>query len=169
MQVQVHERGKRIAFYNLTFLGTVYFMPILGGYISTTHGWRSQFQIISAFLAPCVILMFFLVPETAYNRPAIFDTDLAPEEVLNELEERSNEARDAEAKDIGVPAGAEPVTSDSGETKKTFVEELRVYNGRFSDESFFKLLLAPFVLFLYPATIWSFLFQGSFITWVCCV
>lgn len=169
MQVQVHERGKRIAFYNLTFLGTVYFMPILGGYISTTHGWRSQFQIISAFLAPCVVLMFFLVPESAYNRPAIFDTDLTPAEAL---EERSDEERDAEAKETGVPVGAEPPTSvgsDSGEKKKTFVEELRVYNGRFSDESFFKLLLAPLVLFLYPATIWSFLFQGSFITWVCCV
>lgn len=151
-------------------------MPILGGYISTNHGWRSQFQIISAFLAPCVVLVFFLVPESAYNRPAIFDTDFSSEDNLSELEEtlgRSDEARavrDARAKEAQIPSGTEPVSSsssDSEEKKKTFVQELRLYNGRFSDESFFKLLLAPLVLFLYPATIWSFLFQGTFITWVC--
>lgn len=138
-------------------------MPILGGYISTTHGWRSQFQIISAFLVPCVILVFFLVPESAYNRPAIFDTDVASEDVLSALEE-SLARRDEGAKESGVVSD---VSLETAEKKKTFVEELRLYNGRFSDESFFKLLLTPLALFLYPATIWSFLFQGSFITWVC--
>lgn len=138
-------------------------MPILGGYISTTHGWRSQFQIISAFLVPCVILVFFLVPESAYNRPAIFDTDVASEDVLSALEE-SLARRDDGAKESGVVSD---VLLETAEKKKTFVEELRLYNGRFSDESFFKLLLTPLALFLYPATIWSFLFQGSFITWVC--
>lgn len=141
-------------------------MPILGGYISTTHGWRSQFQIISAFLVPCVILMFFLVPETAYNRPAIFDTDVASEDVLSALEE-SLARGDEGTKESGVVSAVSPGDSDTAEKKKTFVEELRLYNGRFSDESFFKLLLTPLALFLYPATIWSFLFQGSFITWVC--
>lgn len=152
-------------------------MPILGGYISTTHGWRSQFQIISAFLAPCVILIFFLVPESAYNRPAIFNTDFIAEDNVSELEESLGASGDAQAvrnageKESGIPSGTEPVVSgnsDGEEKKKTFTEDLRLYNGRFSDESFFKLLLAPLVLFLYPATIWSFLFQGSFITWVCC-
>lgn len=148
-------------------------MPILGGYISTTHGWRSQFQIISAFLAPCVILVFFLVPESAYNRPTIFNTDFASEDNVSELEEslEAQAVRDASAKESGIPSSTEPVVSsnsDTGEKKKTYTEDLRLYNGRFSDESFFKLLLAPLVLFVYPATFWAFLFQGSFITWVCC-
>lgn len=152
-------------------------MPILGGYISTTHGWRSQFQIISAFLAPCVILIFFLVPESAYNRPTVLNTDFASEDNMSELEESleafgdAQAVRDAGEKESGIPSGTEPVVSgnsDSEEKRKTFTEDLRLYNGRFSDESFFKLLLAPLVLFLYPATIWSFLFQGSFITWVSC-
>lgn len=151
-------------------------MPVLGGYISTKHGWRSQFQIISAFLGPCMVLVFLLVPESAYNRPAIFNTDYASGDNLSELEEeleKSNEVRtpqDAGAKEAQVLSGAEPISSDdsaSGEKKRTFVQELRVYNGRFSDESFFKLLLTPLALFFYPATIWAFLFQGSFITWVC--
>lgn len=124
-----------------------------------------------------MLLIFFLVPESAYNRPAIFNTDYASGDNLSELEEefeKSNEARavnSAEGKGTQVSSGAEPVSpndfANSGEEKKTFVQELKLYNGRFSDESFFKLLLTPLAVFFYPATIWAFLFQGSFITWVC--
>ncbi|KAA8903602.1 hypothetical protein FN846DRAFT_908060 [Sphaerosporella brunnea] len=58
----------------------------------------------------------------------------------------------------------QPATSAQTETKKKFLEELSLYNGRFSSEPLYKSLLAPFVLFLYPATLWSFLFQRTFIT-----
>ncbi|KAI5846616.1 major facilitator superfamily domain-containing protein [Morchella snyderi] len=169
----VHQRGKRIAFYNLSFLGSTYFMPVLGGYISMHHGWRAQFQIISAFLGPIVFLIFFLVPEHAYNRPAIFNTDYATEDNLSDLDEHLGQANAAvsgaaakEANTDTSEAAMEPVSpGDRAEVKKTFLQELKLYNGRFSDENFFKLLLSPLALFLYPATIWGFLFQGSFITW----
>jgi len=178
-------------------------MPVLGGLISTRHGWRSQFQIISAFLAPALILVILLVPEHAYNRPAIFNTDLHFAGDLDELDEQLGKANGANAEG-GMEAGEKLATSngeenegkiaggsglktggiategempiapsgegtivDLAEERKTWVQELRVYNGRFSDESFFKLIFAPFALFLYPATLWSFSFQGTFITWVC--
>ncbi|CUS08976.1 unnamed protein product [Tuber aestivum] len=204
----VHERGKRIAFYNLSFLGTTYFMPVLGGFISMRHGWRSQFQIISAFLAPALILVVLLVPEHAYNRPAIFDTDLHSGGDLSELDEalgRADAAKASEGRAVsgksatansteeekttkgegGVASGSdlksggiastsetpatlsdEPaIVAEPIEERKTWVQELKIYNGRFSDESFFKLIFAPFALFLYPTTLWSFSFQGTFITW----
>ncbi|PUU77106.1 major facilitator superfamily domain-containing protein [Tuber borchii] len=203
----VHQRGKRIAFYNLTFLGSTYFMPVLGGYISTRHGWRSQFQIISAFLGLVLIIVILLVPEHAYNRPAIFNTDLYSDGDLGELDdqlrkamgakteggmevdEKSATSNGAEQEGIATPereigsgsclksggitatvempivSSGEVTVADSSEERKTWVQELRVYNGRFSDESFFKLIFAPFALFLYPATLWAFSFQGTFITW----
>ncbi|RPA91821.1 MFS general substrate transporter [Choiromyces venosus 120613-1] len=205
----VHQRGKRIAFYNLTFLGSTYFTPVLGGFISTKHGWRSQFQIISAFLGPALILVILLVPEHAYNRPAIFNTDLGSVDNLSELDEqlaKTSSARTEQVVEVdeksatgngagvmrpdeGVASGSgskaggiasttetpgsltdEPaIVADSGEKRKTWVQELRVYNGRFSDESFFKLIFAPFALFLYPATLWAFSLQGTFITWTIAV
>jgi MFS family permease len=156
----VHQRGKRVAFYNLTFLGCTFFMPVLGGFISMRHGWRTQFQIISAFLVPVVVLVVLLVPEHVYNRPAIFNTDLHSEDNLGDLDEQL--ARVSELPSTGNPS----LTAGQVDKPKTFVQELKIYNGRFTDESFFKLLLAPFVLFLYPATLWAFSFQGTFITWV---
>ncbi|KAG0131090.1 major facilitator superfamily domain-containing protein [Tuber indicum] len=192
----VHQRGKRIAFYNLTFLGSTYFMPVLGGFISTRHGWRTQFQIISAFLGPVLILIILLVPEHAYNRPAIFDTDLHSTSDQSELDEqlgkndgagaegavgvgeKSATGNGAEEERTTLPEGVVSATetpatlnneaaivADSGEERKTWVQELKIYNGRFSDESFFKLIFTPFALFLYPATLWAFSFQGTFITW----
>lgn len=138
-------------------------MPVLGGYISMKHGWRSQFIIIASFLGPITVLVFFLVPEHMFNRPAIFDTDTASHENLQELSEvlggnvldEKTAARESVAENSTPPV----------EEKHTYVQQLRLYNGRFSNESFFRCILAPFVLLLYPATIWSFLFQGTFITW----
>lgn len=183
-------------------------MPVLGGFISTRHGWRSQFQIISAFLGPVLILVILLVPEHAYNRPAIFNTDLYSDGDLGELDdqlrkanaakteggmevyEKSATSNGAEQEGIATPereigsgsglksggttsavempiaSSGEGTLTDSSEERKTWVQELRIYNGRFSDESFFKLIFAPFVLFFYPATLWAFSFQGTFITWV---
>ncbi|KAA8894039.1 major facilitator superfamily domain-containing protein [Sphaerosporella brunnea] len=155
----VHQRGKRVALYNLSFLGCTYFMPVLGGYISVHHGWRAQFHIMAAFSGLSCLLAFFFVPEHAYNRPAIFDTDTSSRENLSELDQHL--ASGQEAKD----EAKQPVASARTEIKKTFLEELSLYNGRFSSEPVYRSLLAPFVLFLYPATLWSFLFQGTFITW----
>jgi hypothetical protein len=132
-------------------------MPVLGGYISTRHGWRAQFYIMAAFIGLSAILVFFLVPEHAFNRPAIFDTDTASSENLSELDQQL-------AVGAGQAEEKRPV-AETTEEKKTFLQELKLYNGHFSDESIVRCLLAPFVLFIYPATIWSFLFQGTFVTW----
>lgn len=126
------------------------------------HGWRTQFIIISCFLGPILVLAFFLMPEHVYNREDIYNTDVASEENLNVLNDRmaKEEVTDGEEKKF-----ADEVATEK-KIKKTWIQELKVYNGRYSDESFWKCLLSPFVLMLYPATIWSFLLQGTFITWV---
>jgi hypothetical protein len=49
--------------------------------------------------------------------------------------------------------------------KKTWVQELAVFTGRKTDESFWKLALRPFPLFLQPAFLWACLIQGTLIGW----
>ena len=159
--MQVHERGKRVALYNLSLLGCTFFMPVLGGYISVKHGWRVQFYIMAAFIGFASICVFFLVPEHSYNRPAIFDTDTSSCENLSELDEQLAE----EGKDTNDGNKPEVDAAVVQEKKRTFLQELSLYNGRFSEESMIRCLLAPFVLFIYPATLWGFLLQGTFISW----
>ncbi|KAK3900271.1 major facilitator superfamily domain-containing protein [Staphylotrichum tortipilum] len=49
--------------------------------------------------------------------------------------------------------------------KMTYAQSLALFNGRKTDESFWKLLLRPFPLFLQPAFLWACLIQGLLIGW----
>lgn len=49
--------------------------------------------------------------------------------------------------------------------KATFRESLALFNGRKTDEQFWKLLLRPLPLFLHPAFLWACLIQGLMIGW----
>jgi MFS family permease len=49
--------------------------------------------------------------------------------------------------------------------KVSFVQSLALFNGRKTDESFWKLLLRPLPLFLQPAFFWACLIQGLMIGW----
>lgn len=159
---QVHQRGSRVALYNLCFLGATYFMPVLGGYISVRYGWRTQFIIIAAFLGPLCLLVFLFVPEHTYVRAAVLETDMASSTSSLGIDRGADTNTDADA---DPDSAAAAVAAAAAERPHTFVQQLRLYNGRFSGESLGRSLLAPFVLFIYPATLWAFLFQGTFITW----
>ncbi|KAF8453827.1 major facilitator superfamily domain-containing protein [Terfezia claveryi] len=149
----VHERGKRIAFYNLLFFGVTYFTPVLSGYITAKHGWRMQFRIMAGLFIPALVMLFLFCPEHAFVRDRKFETDL-----VSESSSTASVNVSEEKQEIAVAAA-------SMEPKKTFWQELKVYNGRFSTDGFWKLLVAPFPAMLYPAAIWVFLFQGTFVTW----
>ena len=63
-------------FYNMMTLSAVSFSPIVGGYITEKHGWRTQFYIIAGFLFVGIVLLFFACREHVYTRPALCDTDV---------------------------------------------------------------------------------------------
>jgi hypothetical protein len=46
---------------------------------------------------------------------------------------------------------------------------LRLFTGRKSNESLFKILLRPFPLFLHPAVLWGSLTQGTLIVFIVAV
>jgi len=100
-------------------------------------------------------MVFFFCPEHAFVRERKFETDLT--------------SAGSSITDASSTERQEKVAIASVEPKKTFIQELKLYNGRFSDEEFWKLFLAPFPCILYPAAIWAFLLQGTFMTWGVCV
>ena len=55
---------------------------------------------------------------------------------------------------------------EPSEKRDTYLRSLRIYNGRFSDEAFWRLLLRPFVVFWYPAVLWAFLIYGTTLSWI---
>lgn len=149
----VHERGKRMALSNLSLFGGAFFTPVIVGKMTSTLGWQWTFYLIAIFTAAMLPLVILFVPETAFVRDAKFDTDLA-----------SVNHADAE-KPSSAPSSIDDAPTSTTPNKLISKENLRLFNGRKTEESFFKLLLRPFPLFFHPGIFWACLIQGTLIGW----
>ncbi|AEO55516.1 hypothetical protein MYCTH_2299442 [Thermothelomyces thermophilus ATCC 42464] len=184
----VHQRGIRMAFTNLAVFGGAFFTPILVGKITNTIGWWWTFYLVAIFCGACFPLVFLFCPETAYRRDTVLNLDLLDKEnpanarAANpgtpEDAEKSGQSNggvsavktDEEANTgpeaNGAASTAAPVSAKSAtRPKATFKQSLALFNGRKTDETFWKLLLRPLPLFLQPAFLWACLIQGLMIGW----
>jgi MFS family permease len=158
----VHERGKRMALTNFCVFGGSFMTPIIVGKMSHTLGWQWTFYFVAIFSAVMFPFMFFFVPEVAFKREDKFNTDIIVWEsgVMGLRADRANV--DPEKKVEDSPPGSSRIhdnTTATGPTttppkRKTFWESLKPFDGRKTDENFFKLALRPFPLMFHPAVFW---------------
>ncbi|PGH36176.1 hypothetical protein GX50_01032 [[Emmonsia] crescens] len=134
----VHQRGQKLAIWGISIFSGALLSQVVAGYIIQNLGLLTPFGIEA--LVFCILLpaIFFLVPETAdlLNKPGQVD------EKLNTVHGGKNA------------------------TKKPYREELKVFNGRISDKSFWALVAKPLPLILFPAVVFSTFIHGSFLTWL---
>lgn len=171
-----------MALTNLAVFGGAFFTPILVGKITHTIGWPWSFYFVAIFTGVCLPFVIFLVPETAFRRPAHLNTDLVssedvrlnqkPAEPAHELQPASGEPGEGQTEATqekhSAEAGSQHILNNHSEAnipKATYVQMLLPFNGRKSDESYWKLLLRPFPLFAHPAIMWGCLIQGTMIGW----
>ncbi|KAI0009402.1 MFS general substrate transporter [Xylariaceae sp. FL0662B] len=137
----VHQRGLRLSMWS-TMLGSgVLIGQIIAGFIIESLGIPATFGISA--LIYCLILpaMYFLVVETTYNR-------------------ESSGVKSDSSSDIVKLKG------EAAERKETYREQLRLFRGRLSDESYWKGVLKPFPLIAFPAVIFSTLVYATFFCWL---
>ncbi|AEO67113.1 uncharacterized protein THITE_2115928 [Thermothielavioides terrestris NRRL 8126] len=167
----VHQRGIRMAFTNLAVFGGAFFTPILVGKITDAIGWWWTFYLVAIFCGVCIPIVFFFCPETAYRRDTALNLDLLGTDKPTTEQPRGSVTDDAEksggstqgingAADASAATAARPVPP-----KATYLQSLALFNGRKTDEQFWKLLLRPLPLFLQPAFLWACLTQGLLIGW----
>ncbi|KAL1987647.1 hypothetical protein VTN96DRAFT_2888 [Rasamsonia emersonii] len=191
----VHERGKRMALSNVALFGGAFLTPVFAGKITHSLGWQWTFYFVAIFTAVALPFMFFFVPETAFRRADYLNTDfLGDADSSRSLHGPPRGGSDQSGSpvpihDAGKENGASskpgegmasPAVDEKAERpaahettapeittrdKVPFVQTLKLINGRKTDESFFKLLLRPFPLFLHPGILWACLTQGVLIGW----
>ncbi|KAL8789845.1 MAG: hypothetical protein Q9213_000913 [Squamulea squamosa] len=183
----VHERGKRMALSNLALFGGAFFTPVLVGKITQTIGWQWSFYLIAIFAGALLPFIFFFVPETAFTRPeqqALWRPEEGPLRALNGQTEfdQASKSNGTQSPNPSGPSSFEKQVAESQERKApppythspdvnqiprkaTFLQSLRLFNGRKSNDNFFKLVLRPFPLFFHPAVLWACLIQGTLIGW----
>ncbi|OJJ59326.1 hypothetical protein ASPSYDRAFT_149673 [Aspergillus sydowii CBS 593.65] len=155
----VHQRGKRMALSNVAVFGAAFLTPVAA--------------------AAALPLTIFLVPETAFRRPNYLDVHFervhdrtggtqhdGPYKIQDEsgLQEpkRSSNSNGDSSFDV---ASEEPARQKDVPEKASYLQTLKLFNGRKTDEYWWKLLLRPFPLFFHPAILWACLIQGVIIGW----
>lgn len=115
--------------------------------------------MISAY----TIIFFFTCPETTYNRARELDIDIR-EELGDDSSTNGDTAPSSdkpgsqvtsEEKSVAREEGTDLEASDVAEKKRSYWQSLKVYNGRFSDESFARALITPWGAYLLPAVSWA--------------
>lgn len=170
-----------MAFTNLAVFGGSFFTPIVVGKITHTIKWWWTFNLVAIFCAACLPAVVFLCPETAFRRDDTLNLDMlatdenaAGRQNAQFMEKRDSSGNDEEAAiaQPTVPGAAAPAsdavvdnTAGSVPAKVSYLKSLALFNGRKSDENFFKLFLRPFPLFVQPAFLWASLTQGTLIGW----
>ncbi len=165
---------------NLALFGGAFFTPILVGKITHSIGWPWSFYLIAIFCGAMLPFVFFFVPETAFRRDEALNTDIRGEEgqehSLGPMQENGHTLHGDEtvqSHNSSIPTSLDKrpeAVSEKPHTlsippKASFAQTLLPFNGRKSDESFFKLVLRPLPLFLHPAVLWACLIQGTLIGW----
>ncbi|KAL5498209.1 hypothetical protein ACEPAH_2339 [Sanghuangporus vaninii] len=155
----IHERGIPVALWNLALLNGINITPPISGQVIIHNGWRYAFKMFSVSAGLLFILQFFLVPETTYHRKIIPNPS---GKKTGSIDKGSTEKVDSEKRVEEAREDAISVPS-----KKTYLEELSIYNGIYPTKaSVPALLIRPFIACLTPVCLWAGLIYGVAITWL---
>ncbi|KAK3049068.1 hypothetical protein LTR09_009722 [Extremus antarcticus] len=64
----LHEKAYRLGIYTLLLLGGKNLVPLVSAAIIQSLGWRWVFRIVAMIIGFCLLLLFFFVPETFWDR-----------------------------------------------------------------------------------------------------
>lgn len=162
---------------NVALFGGSFLTPVIVGKMTESIGWEWTFYFIAIFAAAAFPFVFFFVPETAFRRPDHLNTDFEgdvdrvpqgsrnPATSISETPQGSvvEDKEDAETAPAANGTARDAGNSGTDESRQpekiSFAKSLLPFNGRKTDESFFKLFLRPFPLFLHPGILWVSLYH----------
>lgn len=154
----MHQRGVRLAAWGLCLSVGVGGGSIISGYIIQDLGWNWTYGVCAVIFGVWIPVLFFLCPETAYRRDALLNTDLGTEDKATELAE--------ETKEISTEATVERIESVQPETRHSFAYQLRIFNGRVCNDPFWKVLIRPLMMLIFPQVLFSFFAYGLTTSWL---
>ncbi|KAI4184143.1 MAG: hypothetical protein L6R41_004951 [Letrouitia leprolyta] len=155
----VHQRGKRVAFLNIMSLGPINLSPILAGHVADKHGWRTNFWILFAFTATNLILIIFFCPETQFNRPPVYNTDITIVEVEPQVNDETG------SRSNGTAGAAQVREAELNEKPLSYWKELRPWSRLYTRSNPVRHVSCLFACVRYPAVIWTVLTAGTYSGW----
>ncbi|KAH7133689.1 major facilitator superfamily domain-containing protein [Dactylonectria macrodidyma] len=143
----LHERGTIMALYTASLSAGVGGGIVIAGLITIHLHWRYIYYISTALIGACTILIFFTLPETQYRRAAA-EQAAAASDKLDAAAPKDED--DAEIAYSEVASQRAPIPQ-----KRTWVQNLRIFTGTYTNESILKLVVRPVVLLALPPVLWA--------------
>ncbi|KAF2190431.1 MFS general substrate transporter [Zopfia rhizophila CBS 207.26] len=162
----VHQRGYFMTIIQFILGAASNFSAIVVGPIATNLGWKYLFHILIAFAAVESILLILFVPETSYNRDHRYDIDELANDRLSDLAavEKRHATAGSDSKhasDDVIKVETATSASPAFRPKKTFVQELAVFTGTYSNDNLLQLFIAPFAVCTNLAVLWVVIVTGG--------
>ena len=131
--------------------------PLICSYVIENLSWEFGFWFVSIPLGMTVIMVFFFVPEVSQLALGCdgYETVVHIQQTtFNRVEAVRHAAkRDADRSSLEKPsadAEVESVDRVSQPRPPTYVSQLKIWHGTFTDESIWKIFLRPFPFLLSP-------------------
>ncbi|EIM83258.1 MFS general substrate transporter, partial [Stereum hirsutum FP-91666 SS1] len=173
----IHERGARTVIWSFSIMAGITLGPLIYGYVVQNLTWQLGFWFVSIPLGLCTLMVFFFVPETTFDRPAAIGRTTAQATRFDDLEKEANiETKKSPSVDENeieseesAPSSPNEATQHSRATpqpKPSYLSQLKVWNGTFSDEPLWKLVMRPLPFMCSPVTVFLFLTHGMQTAWL---
>ncbi|KAH6670252.1 major facilitator superfamily domain-containing protein [Plectosphaerella plurivora] len=160
----VHQRGFHLALWHFGLSGGNALGQVIASQVVQGQGYVWAFRYAVIFMSAYIFLLFLLIPETTYNRPKRFDTDIR-EILADDSDQDASQTKppapllvgddEKSARAASTAASDEDPEARAPEKRKTWLQGLKIYNGRFSHENYFRGILSPFVTLALPAVHWA--------------
>ncbi|CZR56108.1 related to MFS transporter [Phialocephala subalpina] len=154
----VHERGIYTSVVSFLLAAVSNLASVVCGPITNNLGWKYLFHIFIAISSVQTLCQIFFVPETTYRRDRRYEIGELATENFDELaqhEHRHEKEQVTQLESVG--------TSTSIPKKKTFWQNMKLFDGCYSDESLIQLLIAPFAVCMNISVAYIILVQGWFV------
>ncbi|KAI0801478.1 MFS general substrate transporter [Fomes fomentarius] len=150
----VHERGSRSVIWSFAIMAGITLGPLICSYVIQNLSWQFGFWFVSIPLGLTVIAVFFFVPETTFDREA----------ALNQAKKNTSDRSSVEKSLSEVDVESDDHASQI--PQPTYISQLKVWHGTFTDESLWRTFLRPFPFLLSPVTWFLFLAHGLQTVWL---
>jgi hypothetical protein len=117
------------------------------------------FHILDACLGFQLLLVFFFVPETAYERDIRLEIDQTVDDSTG-LKTSNSRIEKGESGIAGDSKMEQTRSASDVPAKKTYWQSLAIWTGTHSDENFFSLLAAPLLVNVNIAALWMVVVTG---------
>ncbi|EEU38868.1 uncharacterized protein NECHADRAFT_45906 [Fusarium vanettenii 77-13-4] len=142
----LHERGMWLALWSLVISAGILIGQVLAGLIIDGMGYSATFGFSALVFGILLVLSYFLLFETTYSgpRPTTLSTTLSIDASL--YTSRFDD-------DVDLLKG-------NVERPEPYTQKLRIFRGRVSNANFFRDMLSPFQLMVYPAVLFGAIING---------